>query len=214
MSGTASEVMRFLVVVLIVGNVLALVVGLSLLIVPRKIIKLFSLNSVHPLSVRRLSKSMEMPRNSEKVMLRYPRVLGATLLAGGVFVLIKWSIFVSTLDAKMGGQMLMRLYVDTRLPPAVWESLWLTMLVLILIGALFAILIGVLALVRVQTLKNLSNFTNRWVSTRQAAKPVSRPYYGIDRFVATHPQVLGGVIALLSVYTLIMILWSGGRIFN
>jgi hypothetical protein len=214
MSGTTSEVMRFLVVVLLVGNVLALVVGLSLLIVPRKIIKLFSLNSVQPLTLRRVSKSLEMPRNSEKVMLRYPRVLGAALLAGGVFVLIKWSLFVSTLDAKAGGQMLMRLYADTHWPSAVWESLWLTMLVLILVGALFAILIGVLALVRVQTLKSLSSFTSRWVSTRQAAKPISRPYYGIDRFVATHPQALGGVIALLSMYTLIMILWSSGRIFN
>lgn len=213
MSGTTSEVMRLLVIVLIIGNVLALIVGLSLLIVPRKIIKLFSLNSVHPLSLRRATKYFEMPRNSDKVMLRYPRILGTVLLAGGVFVLIKWGMLVNSLNVKEGGQTLMRLYADTRWPSAVWESLWFVMLGVILIGALAAILIGVLALVRVQTLKKLSSFTNRWISTRQAMKPISRPYYGIDRFVATHPQVLGGIIALLSVYTLIMISWFGGRIF-
>lgn len=211
MSGTTSEVMRLLVIALVVGNVLALIVGLSLLIVPRKIVKLFSLNGVHPLSVRHATKQLEIPRNSEKVMLRYPRILGGTLLAGGVFVLIKGGLFISSLDVKAGGQILARLYADVRWPAALWESLWLSVLALILIGALLAIFVGSLALVRVQTLKKLSNVTNRWVSTRQAAKPVSRPYYGIDRFVATHPQALGGVIALLSVYTLIMILWFGGK---
>jgi len=212
MSGT-SEVMRLFVVLLIVGNVLALVVGLSLLIVPRKIVKLFSLNSVHPLSMRHVTKTLEIPRNSEKVMLRYPRTLGIALLAGGVFVLIKWTVFVSALDVKAGGQTLMRLYADVRWPAPLWESIWLAVLILVLLGALFAMLVGALALVRVETLKSLSSLTSRWVSTRQAAKPVSRPYYGIDRFVATHPQALGGVITLLSVYTLIMILWFGGKFF-
>lgn len=211
MSGM-SEVTRLLVVVLIIGNVLALVVGLSLLVVPRKVIKLFSLNSVHPMSFRRATKSLEKPVDSEKVMLRYPRVLGGTLLAGGLFVLVKWGMFVASLNVKDGGQTLMRFYVDSRLPAPVWESLWLSILVLILIGALAAIVIGLLALIKVQTLKKLSSFSNRWVSTRQAAKPVSRPYYGIDRFVATHPQALGGIIAVFSVYTLIMILWFGGKI--
>lgn len=211
MSGM-SEVTRLLIVVLIIGNVLALVVGLSLLVVPRKVIKLFSLNSVHPMSFRRATKSLEKPVDSEKVMLRYPRVLGGTLLAGGLFVLVKWGMFVASLNVKDGGQTLMRFYADSRLPEPVWESLWLSILVLILIGALAAIGIGLLALIKVQTLKKLSSFSNRWVSTRQAAKPVSRPYYGIDRFVATHPQALGGIIAVFSVYTLIMILWFGGKI--
>jgi hypothetical protein len=212
MSGMSSEVMRFMVALLAIGSLLGLVVGLSLLIVPRKVIKLFSLNSVHPLSFRRATKSLELPRNSEKVMLRYPRVLGGTLLALGAFVLIKWSMFVSSLDVKQGGQTLMRFYADSRLPAPLWETIWLAILILILLGALAAIVIGLLALVQVRTLKNFSNLTNRWVSTRQAAKPVARPYYGIDRFVATHPQALGGIIAVFSMYTLIMIIWFGGNV--
>jgi hypothetical protein len=192
--------------------VLGLAVGLSLVIVPRKMVKLFSLNSVQPMSFRRVTKSLEIPRNSEKVMLRYPRVLGWTLLVLGAFVLIKWSMFVSSLSMKQGAQTLMRLYADSRLPAPVWEMIWLSILILILLGALAAIVIGVLALVQVRTLKNFSAFTSRWVSTRQAAKPVSRPYYGIDRFVSTHPQALGGIIALFSAYTLIMIVWFGGNI--
>ena len=59
MTGTSSGLMQLFVIVLIAGNVLALVVGLSLLIVPRKIVTLFSLNSVHPMSVRRVTKTME-----------------------------------------------------------------------------------------------------------------------------------------------------------
>ncbi len=103
--------------------------------------------------------------------------------------------------------MLARLFIGTTWNAMVWESLWAASMLLIAFGAVLAIVVGGLALVRVQTLKNFSQFTNRWVSTRQAAKPISRPYYGIDRLVAEHPQVWGGVITLLAIYTLAMLVW-------
>lgn len=209
MSGTASEVMRLFGIVLILGNLVALAAGVALLLAPHKVVTWLGLRSTHPMSVRRATKPLEVPRDSEKVMLRYPRVLGVTLLAGGVFVLIKGSLFVAALSVADGAQLLARLFPGAALTQALWESFWIAALALILIGALLAILVGLLALVQVQTLKKLSSFTNRWISTRRAAKPASRPYYGIDRFVATHPQTLGGVIALLAIYTLVMILWFG-----
>ncbi len=207
MSSTTLEVMRLLVVVLIAGNVLALAAGLSLLIAPRQVAQWLGLSSAHPLSVRRLTKSLEKPRDSEQAMLRYPRVLGGALLAGGIFVLIKWIVFLASLSVADGGRMLVRLFPGSAWSAPTWESLWVTLLVMVLVGAVLAILVGGLALVRVQTLKHFSSFANRWVSTRQAAKPISRPYYGIDRLVAEHPQVWGGVITLLSIYTLAMIAW-------
>lgn len=204
-----SEVMRLFGIVLIVGNLFAFAAGVALLLAPRKVINWFGLKSAHPVSVRRATKSLGIPRDSEKVMLRYPRVLGAVLLAGGVFVLIKGALFVSALTVADGARLLARLFPTAKLGQIGWETLWMLALTLIVLGALLAILVGLLALLRVQTLKNISSFTNRWVSTRQAMKPASRPYYGIDRFVATHPQTLGGVIVLLAVYTLIMIVWFG-----
>jgi hypothetical protein len=207
MSGT-TEVLRLFVIVLAVGNVLALAAGLALLLAPKRIAKWLGLRSAHPLSIRLLTKPFEKPRNSERVMLRYPRVLGAVLLAGGAFVMFKWTFFVSSLSVADGARMLHRLFPASTFSAPAWESFWVTALVLILLGAVLALLVGALALVRVQTLKNLSSFTNRWISTRRAVKPVSRPYYGIDRLVGQRPQVWGGIITLLAVYTLVMILWS------
>jgi hypothetical protein len=209
MSGTTSEVMRVFAVVLIFGNLLALAAGVALLLAPRKVITWLGLRSTHPVSVRRVTKALEIPRNSEKVMLRYPRALGVALLAGGIYVLAKGYLFLSAVTAAEGARMLARLFPTAALSQPGWEVLWVLALVLIVIGAVLAILVGLLALLQVQTLKNLSGLTNRWISTRQAAKPASRPYYGIDRFVATHPQVLGGVISLLAIYTLVMIVWFG-----
>ncbi len=206
MTGTTSEVMRLFVVVLIVGNVLAFVAGVSLLFAPQRMARWFGFRSEHPLSVRRMTKPLEKIHDSETAMLRYPRVLGVALLAGGIFVLIKWTYFFASLSVTEGGRTLMQLY------PHAWsvqmsEVVWLALLVLVLFGAVVAIVVGGLALVRIQTLKNFSSVANRWVSTRKVAKPISRPYYGIDRLVGAHPQVWGGVIALLSIYTLAMIAW-------
>jgi hypothetical protein len=61
--------------------------------------------------------------------------------------------------------------------------------------------------VRVETLKHLSSYADRWISTRQTAKPFSRPYYVIDHLVAERPKAWGGVITLLSIYALGMIAW-------
>lgn len=214
MSSTTSELMRLLVVVLIAGNVLALAAGLSLLLVPRQVAKWLGLSSDHPMSIRRLTKALEQPRDGERAMLRYPRVLGGALLAGGIFVFIKWIFFVASLSVVDGGRMLVRLFPGSAWSAPIWESLWVTLLVLVLIGAVLAILMGALALVRVQTLRQFSSFASRWISTRQAAKPISRPYYGIDRLVAEQPQIWGGVITLLSIYTLAMIAWfARGLIF-
>lgn len=209
MSGTTLEVMRLFGFVLIAGNLIALAAGLALLVVPHKVITWLGLRSTHPASVRRLTKSLERPRNSEKVMLRYPRVLGVALLAGGIFVLIKSMLFISSLSVAEGAGLLARLFPTTAIGSVMWQSFWIATMALILLGAVLAILVGLLALLRVQTLKNLSGFTNRWVSTRQAVKPASRPYYGIDRFIAARPQVWGGIIALLAFYTLLMIIGFG-----
>ncbi len=206
MAGMTSEVVRWLAVVLIVGNVLAFIAGLSLLVIPKRVAHWLGLRTAHPVSVRRLTKMLETPRDSERAILRYPRMLGLALFVGGIFIFLRWSSFVASLSVVEGGRMLMRLFPNS-LPAPAGEALWLTILIVILLGALLAMFVGGVALIRVQTLKKLSSFTNRWFSTRQAVKPVARPYYGIDRLVASNPQVWGGVIVLLSVYTLAMIAW-------
>lgn len=206
MSGT-SELMRFLIVALVIGNLLALAGGVLLLLAPQSMINWLGLRRAHPLSMRRVTKSLETLRDIDAPIMRYARVLGIVLCAGGLYVLIKWSMFVATLTLADGARLLARLFPNSGLPLPMWEWLWLVLLLLVFIGAVLALAVGTLAFVRADWLKRLSTFSNRWVSTRQAAKPIAKPYYGIDRLVALRPQVWGGVLVLLSCYTLVMILW-------
>ncbi|MBI3897564.1 MAG: hypothetical protein HY308_04615 [Gammaproteobacteria bacterium] len=203
----ASPMMHALVILLVLGNLLALVAGVLLMVAPRPMTKWLGLRASHPLSVRQLTKSLEKYRDAEGPILRYPHILGTALLIGGVYIFIRWGAFVASMSTADGGFTLMQMFPRVGWPRPAWEVMWLMLLMLILLGALAGIVIGGLALMRVETLKRLSKFTNRWVSTRKAAKPIARPYYGIDRMIGTRPQIWGGVIALVSVYTVTMIVW-------
>jgi hypothetical protein len=203
-----SEVMRVLVWAVTIGNFVALVAGVALLVAPRDVVKWLGSRSSNPMSVRRLTKPLEKMLDLEGPMLRYSRVLGAALLAGGAFILVKWILFVSGIKSVAAGALLMaRMFPDVTWHPVFWEILWVAMSALVLLGALLAVVVGLLALVRTQTLKQLSKLGNRWVSTRRATRSVAKPYYGIDRWIAAQPQLWGGAIALLSLYALAMMVW-------
>jgi hypothetical protein len=204
---SSSEWLRVLVIVLAGGNLVALGVGALLLFKPQLTIEWLGLRSKNPTSVRRLTKVLEKQRDIDTPMMRYARPLGVLLCAGALYVLIAWSLFVAPLSLADGGHVLARMFAASW-PPVIAEWLWSVLLISVFLGAFLALAVGALAFVRADLLARMSKIANRWVSTRQAVKSVSQPYYGIDRLIAARPQVWGGVIAVLACYTLAMIFWS------
>jgi hypothetical protein len=202
MSGM-SEVSRIFIAILVAGNALALLAGLALVFAPKRVVALLGMRGAHPVSVRKVTKRLEVPRDAEKIMLRYPRILGGALLAGGVFVVIKWAFFVQSVTVASGGQILKQLFQNVNWSAPAWEMLWVSLLVIVLVGAALAIIVGLLAFTSANKLKKMSALANQWVSTRQAAK--AQPYYSLDRMMAARPQTWGVIISVLSLYTLAML---------
>ena len=198
--------MRALIYLLIVGNLLALFIGVTMQVAPGKLHAWFG-TWVGWITLRRATKPLEIPRDTDRFVLRYPRLLGAVLVAGASLILIKGALFVAPLSTAAGGQILARLFPATRLARAAWETLWLSSLWLLALGAVLALAVGLLAWFRTDWLEIWSTLSNRWVSTRRVTKPVAKPYFGFDRWVHTRPRLWGGLITLFTLYTLVMLVW-------
>lgn len=198
--------MRILIYLLIVGNLLALFIGVTMQVAPGKLHTWFG-TWVGWITLRRATKPLDIPRDTDRFVLRYPRLLGATLVASASLILIKGALFVAPLSTAAGGQLLARLFPATRLASAAWETLWLSSIWLLALGALLALAVGLLAWLRMDWLAGWSALSNRWISTRRVAKPAAKPYFGLDRRVHARPRLWGGVITLLTLYTLVMLVW-------
>lgn len=197
--------MRTLIYLLIVGNLLALFIGVTIQVAPGKLRSWFG-TWAGWITLRRATKPLDIPRDTDRFVLRYPRVLGAVLVVSASLILIQGAWFVAPLSTSAGGQLLAHLFPATRLAHGAWETLWLTSLWVLALGAVLALAVGLLALFRLDLLKSWSVLSNRWISTRRAAKPVSTAYFGVEHRVRAQPLLWGGLITLLSLHTLAVLI--------
>lgn len=206
MQSAFPEVMRFLLYVLIVGNLAAFALGALLLLAPQHA-ALWLRRGDRWISVRQLTKTLDVMHDADALILRYPRVLGALFLVGALFILVEATRFVARLSPAEGGQAMARFFAGGGGPPVVWEWLWLGAVALVYIGAGLAALVGLLALWRADTLRRWSQLANRWTSVRRLTRPIGRPYYGLDHWVSARPRLFGALIMLLAAYSLVVLLW-------
>lgn len=203
---TPDSMLYYLIVLLIFGNVFALVIGVLMLAAPQHLSAIFKFSN-RWISTRKLTKLLEQPRPTERAMLRYPRVLGAILLASALLILIKGANFITSMSAADGGKMLAQLYGDAKISSGAWETLWISLIAFIVIGAVTAIMVGLMALFRLDWLRHWSGSANRWVSTRRLTKPLDVPHYQLDELVSARPRLWGGVITALSLFSALVLWW-------
>lgn len=202
---TPDSLMYYLVVLLIFGNVFALAIGVLMLMAPQQLSALFKFSN-RWISTRKITKPLAKPRPTERAILRYPRVLGAVLLASAVLILIKGTIFITAMSAADGGRLLARLYGDAKISSVVWESLWISLIAFIVLGAVTAVVVGLMSLFQLGKLQHATESINRWVSTRQLTKPLDTPHYHLDKLVVAQPRLWGGVITALALFST-LVLW-------
>jgi hypothetical protein len=203
---TPDSILYYLVVLLIVGNVLAFGVGVLMLAAPQELKAVFKFSN-RWISTRKLTKPLEKARPADRTLLRYPRVLGAILLVSAALILIKGAIFVTGIGVAEGGRLLARLYGETNNSAGLWESLWISLIAFIMLGALTAVVVGLTSLFRPGQLKHWGKSTNRWVSTRKLTKPLDTPHYHLDKLVLARPRLWGGVITVLALFSAVMLWW-------
>jgi len=203
---TPGSTFYYLILFLIFGNLFAFFIGVLMIAAPQRLGDLFRISN-RWISTRRMTKPLEKPRQADRAMLRYPRVLGAIMLASAALILIKGIIFISGVSAADGGRLLARLYSDVNLSAVAWEIIWVTLITIILLGAILAIAVGLMSLFKLGKLKHWAESANRWVSTRQLTKPLDMPHYHLDKMVSAKPQLWGGVITVLALFSSLVLWW-------
>jgi len=203
---TPGSTFYYLILFLIFGNLFAFFIGVLMIAAPQRLGNLFRISN-RWISTRRMTKPLEKPRQADRAMLRYPRVLGAIMLASAALILIKGIIFISGVNAADGGRLLARLYSGVNLSAVAWEVIWVTLITIILLGAIMAIAVGLMSLFKLGKLKHWAESANRWVSTRQLTKPLDMPHYHLDKMVSAKPQLWGGVITALSLFSSLVLWW-------
>ena len=206
MSITPGSTFYYLILFLIFGNLFAFFIGVLMLAAPQRLGDLFRISN-RWISTRRMTKPLAKPRQADRAMLRYPRVLGAIMLASAALILIKGIIFISGVSAADGGRLLARLYSGVNLSAVAWEVIWVTLITIILLGAILAIAVGLMSLFKLGKLKHWAESANRWVSTRQLTKPLDMPHYHLDKMVSAKPQLWGGVITVLALFSSLVLWW-------
>ncbi len=199
------SMLYYLVELLIFGNVFALIIGVLMLVAPQQLSALFKFSN-RWISTRKMTKPLEKPRPTDRVVLRYPRVLGVILLASAALILIKGAIFVTGMSVADGGRVLARLYGNANISSSAGESLWISLIAFIVLGAVMAVVVGLMSLFKLGKLKYWAESINRWVSTRQVTKPLDTPHYHLDKLVVAQPRVWGGVITALALFSAV-VLW-------
>jgi len=154
-------------------------------------------------SMRRATRALDIPHNIDRWFYRHHRLYGAFVVTLSVVLLAfltfgttpqVWLHSLPVADRGIGG-----ILVDT------------ARLVLWALG-LFALVIGVVVLVRPSALKRFETWANRWVTPRRALKGLDHDVRGLDDWIARHPRGWGITIAVVTGLCLLALLLHGGAV--
>ncbi|MEK7696929.1 MAG: hypothetical protein AAB346_02210, partial [Pseudomonadota bacterium] len=81
-------------------------------------------------------------------------------------------------------------------------------LAIVLLGALMALVLGVLSLYRKQEiLQRLFGVANRWVATHHIFDQLDKPYYGLNKLIHEKSRIWGACITVFSLCAIFLLIW-------
>ncbi|MFQ5760322.1 MAG: hypothetical protein ACE5HM_05035, partial [Acidiferrobacterales bacterium] len=143
------------VLTLMAGNVFAAIVGLLMIIAPTRLAS-WSRVSDRWVSTRAATDTLDQMRNVDGQILSRPKLAGIIILAGAAFILIEGVFFVRRIGVDQGGHLLSEFFGSSALASGAWEALWSSLLIFLFLGALLALVVGVLAVFRADLLQQVS----------------------------------------------------------
>ncbi len=202
--GSWQEFIHMGVLTLMVGNVLAAIVGLIMIIAPTRLAS-WSRVPNRWVSTKAATDPLDQMRNIDGHIMSRPKLAGIIMLVGAGFILIEGLFFVQRIGVDEGGRLLSAFFGGSQLASGAWEALWLSLLVFLLMGALLALVVGALAVFKTDLLQRVSQYANRWVSTSGGVKALDVPDYRFDGFVGNRPRLWGVLIVLFAAYALVVL---------
>ena len=200
------QVAHFIAQLLIAGNLFTLLIGVMMLVAPQRLASMFKVSD-RWVSTKRTFEPLDMVHDTDNVALRYPRALGAILVLGAAFILIRGGIFAASLSAAEGGRLLAQVFGAGKIPPVVWEIYWVSLVAFVLLGALMALTVGTLSFYKKETLQRWSVFANRWVATHQVFDQLDKPHYGFNKLIHEKSRVWGACITAFSLCAIFLLIW-------
>jgi hypothetical protein len=180
---------QFLIVLFLVVAVSGLAVGVGLIASSPKMVEYFRVLN-RWVSTRHVLKSVEVPRETDRLAHRYHRWVAAGFLLGGLI-----SIFglLAGLDPSAVG----RAFAEKRFAPAVIVAVESAKWVLIA-GSAFGVVVGAMLLFYPNAESTLERFANQWVSPRRVTRSWDDMHMNLDTLVEAHPRPAGWIIACTS----------------
>ena len=180
---------QFLIVLFLVVAVSGLAVGVGLIASSLKMVAYFRVLN-RWVSTRHVLKSVEVPRETDRLAHRYHRWVAAGFVLGGLI-----SIFglLAGLDPSAVG----RAFAEKRFAPAVIVAVESAKWVLIA-GSAFGVVVGAMLLFYPNAESTLERFANQWVSPRRVTRSWDDMHMNLDTLVEAHPRPAGWIIACTS----------------
>lgn len=188
-----------LYVLLFAGAALGLVVGVMLILNSQRVMswnnalnRWYSSPQVLP-----LDRSIDVKR----AVYRWHRVLGVLLFAGALYTLDAVAFSAKT-------EPVVRVFRDLG-NPALVSLIVEAIRILLIIGNVAALLAAAILCFRPSLLKGLEAWGDRQYSLPDSSRAALEAMrYGPDQFVRSRPKLLGGLIALGSLYVLVSLGWA------
>jgi len=177
------------IVLFLVMAVAGLAVGLGLIVSSQKTVQLF--HKVNRwVSTRHALKSVEIPRETDRLAHRHQRWVAAAFVLGGLIAIFGLAAGVDTNALSM-------VFAEKRFVPVAAIAFASTKWFLI-VGSTFGVVIGGMLLFYPDAENTLERFVNQWVSARRVTRSWDDMHMTLDLLVEAHPTPAGWIIASTS----------------
>jgi len=191
-----------LIIFLFAGNVFAILIGAGMILRGEPMFRFFNLMN-RWVSPRKALRPVEIPRDLMIEGKLGPLLLGITLFFGGSIstVALLRTYEVATVAAMFKGS----------LPPVLLEIVAEGAKWLLLVGNIFAMVVGVLLMFLPDAFAKLAGRANHWYSTRKYDMNMGAMHLTFDNWVRASPRAAGWIIIVLAAF---VVLNLGGMIFS
>lgn len=175
---------------------LGVISGLWLLLSPQGFARVEQMAGA-PFSLRRGLRPFDVAHNIDRYFYRHHQAIGLLIIAASIF-----NLYRAMFDIVPGhvSRLLLNYY-----PQAVAEWLVASLQYALILGNLFAVIIGLVIYVRPSALKDFEARANRWLTTRRKTLWLSTKLGPASEFLRNQPRTLGAIVLVLSTYLISII---------
>lgn len=201
---TNDILMRSLVLFLMLGSIAGLLAGALMMWRPEWLSRI-SKYANRWVSTRQMARPLQQQFNIDQRFYRYGYLSGLLLLLCGLYIVYMFLIRVVRTD------LLSALGSMHWVQPALVGPLLDTLVLVSLMGAILAMLVGLFLVFRPSMLRDFEFGANQNITLRQSLKPMEMQHAGLDKLVLRNARLTGVLLTCGSIYSLVALAFWLGR---